>query len=197
MYTQLYAGFVKKPDDSPGTLDFILMCAGLALIVTLGVSNSMTVSTLEVTLKDTLQPSQFRLCYAILVAMGVTVTTAAFVGESVSSGAHAALAVVILLIWLSPTLLLTKWFAGEEEEEDDEGRGIKSDPLLESNDGGDECYTNTKLPQLTLKEMLRTSRCYLLLWTCTFLIGTITSRCYLLLWTCSFLMLLPHSFLTS
>jgi hypothetical protein len=191
MFTQLYTGFVKKPDDSEGTLDFILMCAFLALAVTLLVAPIMSVSSETNKLEDTLRPSHFSFCYAILVAMGVAVTTSAFAGKFISAGGRAGLAVLILLIWLSPSLLLTGLFGdGEddaEEEQEDDAYGKKEkrfgidEPLLidaksdKRGDGGGreegEEQGLTALPELALGETIKTSRFYLLLWTCMWLIG--------------------------
>jgi hypothetical protein len=159
MYTQLYTGFVKKPDDSPDTLNFILMSGFLALAVTLIVSPIMSVSTEAVKLRDTLRPSQYNFCYIVLVAMGVTVTTAAFSDKlhpPLTHGGHTGLAVLILLIWLSPTLLLTPFFGAEDEEETDVKDG-KQEHLLDEKKSIDE-DSGSELPQLTLGETVRTSR---------------------------------------
>ena len=200
MVTQVYAGLVRRPDDAPQTLDFLLFVAIVIAWGTFLPSQLLVERRDEGTVRDAVTAWDVRVCYAILLVMGSVVTAAALAKGSVADGCAACPAVIgvfILVVWNSPFALLAPSCTAKSaaataaatavvaaaEQEQERGGGGAEDALLprgrggEVEGGGGEGEGEGggggggELTQFDLRAMLKTGNFWLLLWSTTVLIG--------------------------
>ena len=157
--TQLYVGFVGKPDNSEQTLNFVALLAGAALLAAL-VPCIFVVIHKQGTAGARERGLTLRLglCYVVVFAMCALVTVAALVGDGLAAGPRRAFAIAILCVLLAPLLSTIPWpLCGG-------GGGVRGAlaavaPLLQ---GLKEQLSAPDLPELNTWQVLRTADCWLL-----------------------------------
>jgi hypothetical protein len=161
--TQLYVGFVGKPDDSKATLNFVLMMAGAAAF-------AAAVPSLFVVIHKQQQKSEpymwgkLGFCYVVVLSMAALVTLAALVGDGMDAGGRRGFAIGILCVLISP-MLITLPFGDTRST-----AGSIQESLMSGKDGStvDEeeerriAAEAVGLPQKTIGQMMGTMNCWLL-----------------------------------
>jgi hypothetical protein len=101
MVTQMYAGLVRRPDDDVTTLNFLLF---VSCVICWGsfMPSQLIIERSDEGLSDTVTLWDVKVCYGILITMGVIVTSSALAHESIDAQGQwlaALLGVAMLLIW--------------------------------------------------------------------------------------------------
>ena len=159
--TQLYVGFVGKPDNSKSTLNFVALLAGAALLAAL-VPCIFVVIHKQGTAGARERGLTLRLglCYVVVFAMCALVTVAALVGDGLAAGPRRAFAIAILCVLLAPLLSTIPWPLCGGGGEGERGATTAVAPLLQGHEK--EQLSAPDLPELNTWQVLRTADCWLL-----------------------------------
>jgi MFS family permease len=179
LLTQIFVGVVPvdlSDKDDPRWLDFCLVAACCCFMATAVPSQFISVHDDDLLgdggasergkAFEARVVRRVRVGYGILLLMGCSVVASALSEDKVPRGVTTALAVAIVLIWLSPVVLAMDGLDGWGKEE----CGQEELPLVlagEKGEGGDE----GEVRNLTLREMVVTADFWLFLWPCVVLIG--------------------------
>jgi nitrate/nitrite transporter NarK len=109
--TQLYVGFIGKPDNSKSTLNFVLMMAGAAAFAAV-VPSLFVVVHKQKAVKEPAMWARLGFCYVVVLAMAALVTVAALIGDGLPTEDRRGFAIGILCLLLSPILITLPIFGG-------------------------------------------------------------------------------------
>ena len=112
--TQLYVGFVGKPDNSRGTLNFVLLMAGLAFFAA-AVPARLVVLHEQLPKAERALRAKFTFCFGVVFSMAALVTVSALVGDDLEQAHRRYFAVAIVVVLLSLIVVPLRWPAACSE----------------------------------------------------------------------------------
>jgi hypothetical protein len=127
---QLYTGFVGKPDDSPGTLNVVLVQALLVFVVTVPLAPLVKLND-ALNLANNLR-TRLRMAYATIALVTITITAGAIFESNLSQHGLQAFAIA-MCVWWSIPMLIPLSCVDDVGQRRDEQEGI-TEPLLSNED---------------------------------------------------------------
>jgi Na+/melibiose symporter-like transporter len=169
---QLYTGFVGKPDNSPGTLNVVLVQAFLVFVVTVPIAPMVKLHTLAQDNANNLR-TRLRMAYATIALVVTTITVGAICESSLSQQGLRAFAIA-MCVWWSIPMLIPLPCADDPEQRQRERRdksGGTKEPLLQQDKPLKQQQQQQPTPEMGPLLMLQHLDCYLLFYISSCLIG--------------------------